>query len=261
MKKIDNLSTIEGRKLLQDVFRELRYEKQYSGIATLFICWRICTHERNINRFINKDVTLLHSLGFFAGTGLWMEEVVNRFYYSTINSFVYFGAALLLILIGIRRFSSHVTNTMVIGGIAFEALMLICMFIVMLFTPNDDISSNGNGETGEISAELLGEIGEISRDFAAAVLQLESLSSSIVEMNEKQSRMIDKMAEIVNNSALAISPNIKMLEIMKETNIALIGFQNNVRQLTDAASLLRKEEIEMSVRKEVERVLVQRAMK
>ncbi|MDQ1265353.1 MAG: hypothetical protein QG635_503, partial [Bacteroidota bacterium] len=108
---------------------------------------------------------------------------------------------------------------------------------------------------------LLGEIGEISRDFAAAVLQLESLSSSIVEMNEKQSRMIDSMSEIVKNSALAVSPNIKMLEIMNETNIALMGFQNTVRQLTDAASMLRKEEIEMSVRKEVERILVDRAMK
>jgi hypothetical protein len=255
MEKIDTLSSLEGRKLLQDIFKELRYEKQLSTFSTLSLCWRICVQERDIHRYTKKDVTVLHSLGFFSGTGLWMEEIVNRFYFSSINSFVYFGAAVLLVIIGVRRFTDAVNENLVIGGIAFEALMLIFLFVVMLFTPYDDNTSNSN-EKEEESGELLSEIGEIGRDFAAAVMQLEKLGDGIKELISKQDNILEKIDIIADNTTLAVYPNPQMLVIMRETNEKLAEFQATVENFNRTAQSIKKEEIEFAVRKELERIIV-----
>ena len=255
MKKINTFSSIDGRKLLVEIFRELRYEKQRSALSTLAICWPICTYEKNIRRYVQKDVEIMHTLGLFSGSALWMEEILNRFYFSTINSFVYFGAAILLVLIGVRRFSEVVTNDIVIAGIGFEALMLVLMFIVMLFTPNEDISFQGNGDNNE-TGELLTEIGEISRDFAAVILQLEELGKTLSEMTDSQKKMIQSIDDIAKINANAVSPNPEMLEAMKQTNLALNDFKTAIVSLSESVKTLNKEEIEFSVRKEVERFLV-----
>jgi hypothetical protein len=259
MKRIETLSSIEGRKLLREIFHELKYRKQLSGISALLLCWRICVSEREIFRYVKKEITVLHPLGIFAGTALWMEEIVNRFYFSTINSFVYFGAAILLTLIGVRRFSDHISEPMIIAGVAFEATMLIMIFIVMLFSPNDEIedlpNEDTNGETDTVQ-ELLLEVGEIGRDFAAVVVQLEKLSESYILIADLQKNMIDKLANIADNTSAAIAPNPQMLETMRETNLLLSEFKNTVEKLNISAESLKHEEIETSVRKEVERILV-----
>ncbi len=258
MKNIDTLSSIEGRALLAEIYNELRYEKQMSNFATLILCWRICTHEREIFRYAKKEVTVLHPLGFFSGTGLWMEEVLNRYYFTTINSFVYFGAAILLVIIGMRRFSENISPDIVIAGIAFEALMLIVMFIVMLYTPSEELETL-KSKTGDRQAtidDLIIEVGEISRDFAAVVSQLEKLSESYQEVLKQQSNLSYLIGKLAENYSNASAPNPQMLEIMKETNSALSDFKNTVEYLNNAAEVLKREEIEIAVRKEVERILV-----
>lgn len=262
MKKLDTLSSIEGRLLLQDIFHELKYEKQLSGVKTLFRCWKLCTHEREMSMYSSKEAIVLHPLGFFRGTALWMEEILNRFYFSTINSFVYFGAAILLVLIGIRRFSDTITDTMVIAGLAFEALMLLVMFVVMLFTPREDLvpSQNNDGAVG-IAEDLLMEIGEIGRDFAAAVAQLEELTGSIKEFTNKQEQLLGEVEKASSIAMQAVSPNPEMLDAMKQTGDALREFTNTVKELNRAACEIKKEEIELSVRKEIERLIVDKVAK
>jgi len=63
MKNIDTLSSLEGRATLAEVFNELRFEKQLSNISTLILSWRICVRERELFRYVKKDVTVLHPLG------------------------------------------------------------------------------------------------------------------------------------------------------------------------------------------------------
>jgi hypothetical protein len=258
MKKIDTISSLEGRALLKEIFHELRYEKQLSSFATLALCWRICTYEREIFRYVKQEATILHPLGFFSGTALWMEEVINRYYFSTINSFVYFGAAVLLMLVGIRRFSNNVSDNVVIFGVAFEAMMLIFMFVVMLFTPNEE--NNGNGSGGPASdgtiEELITEVGEIGRDFAAVVVQLEELGETLQELIKNQRDLVESVNEVARLSAKAVSPAPEMLETMSQTNTSLQKFRDTVENLSSAAESLKREEIEIAVRKEVERFLV-----
>ncbi|MGA2296370.1 MAG: hypothetical protein ABSG15_02355 [FCB group bacterium] len=260
MKNIDTLSSIEGRILLNDIFMELRYEKQMSSLSVLLLCWRICVNEREVFRYVKKEVTILHKLGVFAGTGLWLEEIVNRFYYSTFNSFVYLGAAVLLVLIGYRRFNENISTDVIIGGIGFEAFMLILLFIIMLFTPNEDLTkSSFNGKEEDATAnEILIEIGEISRDLAGAVVQLEKLGNSYQDILDKNNYIMQSVNKLAENSSMAVSPNPDMLETMKDVNNSLKDLKNTVDNLNKAAESLKRDEIEIAVRKEVERILVDR---
>ncbi|MCX6155116.1 MAG: hypothetical protein NT007_13265 [Candidatus Kapabacteria bacterium] len=254
MKRIETLATLEGRKLLREIFKTLKYDKQLSSFSVLLTCWRVCTSERDLERYIKSEVSLVRTLGLFTGTKIWLEEVVNRFFFSTINSFVYFGAAILLVLIGFRRFSDNVNETMVIGGIIFEALMLLLMFFVMAFTPSDEQSSDNEKENESIEV-LVTEIGEIGRDFAAVVLQLENLGTTFENLLNKQIELISEVKEVARFTAQAVAPNPDMLVVMKETNIALSGLKDTVNSLNIAAESLKKDEIEYSVRKEVEKLI------
>jgi hypothetical protein len=254
MKSIDNLSSVQGRKILRKIYNELKYEKQRSAIPLLIVLWKIAAFEKQLNKYSSEETTVQMPLGFFSGTVLWMEEIVNRYYFSTVNSFVYFGAAILLVLIGVRRFSQEISINLVIAGIIFEAILLLFMFVVMLFSPAD---YDDEFEASEYSKadELLDEIGEIGKEFASSVIQMEKLTESLNSISSKQSIMIDKLDEIVRISSDAVRPNPEMLDTMKDTNIELKVFKDNISQLKDIAAKIKNEDIAYQVRKEIENIL------
>ncbi|MFP4368385.1 MAG: hypothetical protein ACLFR2_02290 [Candidatus Kapaibacterium sp.] len=257
MESIVTLSSGKGRKLLQKIFSELRYEKQRSGISVLILLWRICTFERELNKYIKENIRVNHPLGFIRGSSLWMEEVVNRHYFSAINSFVYFGAAILLVLIGIRRFSDEISDNIVIVGIIFEALMLLFMFVVMLFSPDEEIYFDEEDEE-DISEELLTEIGEIGKDFALAVVQLEKFNENISLMISGQQQIMKELKIMNQNQSDALKPNPEMIDNIKDTNNALLAFKSTVDELNRSALSLRNDNINASVRKEIEKLITAR---
>lgn len=252
-KIIDNLSSIEGRKILRKIYNNLKYEKQRSSISILLILWKITTFEKQINKYAGIDVTVNMPLGLFKGSALWMEEIVNRFYFSTVNSFVYFGAAILLVLIGVRRFTNDVSIDLVIAGIIFEAALLLFMFLVMLFSPSDEISDDESEYSK--ADELIDEVGEIGRDFAAVVIQLEKITDKIDKMSDSQNKMIDRLGDIAKINSDAIKPNPEMINQMDLTNTKLAEFRNTLNQLKETATKLKKEEVEFLVKKELEKII------
>ena len=256
MKKIDTLSSLEGRIILKELFKNLKYEKQISSFSTLVLTWRICTYEKEIFKYSSQDILVLHTLGLFAGTALWMEEIINRHFYSTINSFVYFGAAILLTLIGIRRFSDFVSDTLVITGVAFEAMMLIFMFIVMLFTPNEEFSVGNYVDETQISDndEIMLEIGEISREFASAVVQIEKMNLNITNLIEEQKEILVSLHNISESNSIATSPNLEFIEYMKQTNFNLKSFNECIIKLNESVDKLKREEIEIVVKKQLDEI-------
>lgn len=262
MKKVDSLSSSKGRLLIQEVFHELKYQKQLGSFAILLICWRICVYDTEIAKYVKTEVSILHRLGFLRGTKIWMEEIVNRFYFSTINSFVYFGAAILLVLIGVRRFSESMDDSIVIAGVIFEALMLFFMFIVMLFTPGEETPTFSYPEPEDVQKEeLLTEIGEIARDFAQSSVLLEILTDEIKKINFNQELLVEKIETLTNSFSQISSPNPEFIGIIKETNISLSEFKNTVQELNKSTELIRKEEVERAVRNEIEKIIFQKVLK
>ncbi len=255
MKELRSLASREGRRALRDIFRELRFEKQLGGFGTLGTMWRICTTERELFRYSNIEITVLHPLGVLRGTSLWMQEVVNRFYYSTINSFVYFGAAILLVMIGVRRFTDRVTDSTVLGSILFEAFLLVIMFVVMFFSPTDDNDDESQDFDDESSSDVLREIGEIGRDYADVSMHMEQAVAALRELSHENTELLAVLRQHTEMAGRAIAPNPQLLEAMKSTAGSLAAFDSSVRSFNEAAHKLQREEIEAAVRREVERLL------
>jgi hypothetical protein len=258
MEKIDSLMSLQGRALLRSIYHELRYEKQSGSLAILLTLWKICVFERDLHKYIKREVQITYVLGFWRGTMLWMQEVVNRYFFAVINSFVYFGAAILLVLIGLRRFSDLLTDEMVIAGVIFEAAMLATMFVVMLFTPDDEqeqYDTNGNNSDSEM---LMDEVGEISVDFASAVVQLEEISETMKAFVANQGLILSRLESLNQSYADMSNPNPKMIGIMEKTNDELQNLQQNIETLNKAAEAIKRAEIEAAVRKELERIMQSR---
>lgn len=257
MKEITTLATLEGRSILRDIFRDLRFERQMSSFATTVLLWRICTKEQDLRRYSSLDVHVLYPLGIISGTSLWLQEIINRFFYSTINSFVYFGAAILLVTVGLRRIYESIPDSVIVASISLEAFLLAVMFFIMYFSPLDEENTDEQGEierNKELS-ELLREVGEISREYAAMAVRLEQVTDAMREMSARQEALIATTRDSVQIASQAVAPNPELTAIMQQTGEQFKQFNSIVASLSNAAQELRKEEIEFSVRRELEKII------
>lgn len=252
MEIIDNLSSIEGRRFLHKLFFTMRYEKQMSSFSSLIACLRICISEKDTSKFVNTDVKITHQLGVLSGVKLWLEEVVHRYYFTTINSFVYFGAAILLVIVGFRKFY-NLDSSYVIGGLIFEASLLMMMFITMLFSPSDGIEfdSNNNDE----SYDLIDEIGEISTDFAKSVDKLDTLNENIENLVNKQSEVINLLEKLIQNNLNLTTPNDDFVNAVKNNNIEINNFTEKIKELNSNLEQIKSEQIKFEVKSELEKML------
>lgn len=259
MTKIDILSSINGRHLINNLFRVIRFEKQRSSIATLFIMWRVCISNTTIanslvSYYLKDNIQILYKLGFFKGTIIWLEEIVNKYYFSFISAFVYFGAAIVLMLAGLNRFSNIVDDRIVIYGFSFEAAMLVFIFIIMLFSPNDDINNYSVEDEDSLEKELLDEIGEISKDFAITSTQLDKIANHLLIIVDRQNELTNTLKDVADRFADIQNPNPKVAETMQETTNELLKFNSQLTQFIDATNKLKQEEITLAVRKELEKI-------
>lgn len=258
MKSISSLASIEGRVLLHKAYRELRFDRRMGLISTLLICWRICCNERSLSRYTEHECTIEQPLGITSGTVLWMQEVINRFHYSTVNSFVYFGAAILLVVIGFRRvFENTISDTFVVGSIILEATMLVFMFIVMFFSPpdNDDSDMLTEGNETEQVQDIVREIGEIARDYASISVRLDSIAETLETVAQTQELLTNATHTAIQTATAAIAPNPEMIEQMRLTNSALKELTQTIEKLNKSASQIEKTAIEQAVRAELTRII------
>lgn len=256
MTTLETLSTASGRALLRDLHQELRFDKQMHALSTLLLLWRICTRESDLFRTVNRDVTVLHPLGLLGGTSLWMQEIINRFYYAPINAFVYMGAAFLLVAVGLNRIRIIDTPGLLVTAIIVEALLLLMLFLVMFFTPPSEADGqSGQGESDSTTQELVRELGEIGRDYAAMAVQLETISVTLHEVVERQDAMTAQLRDSVQAAVGAVAPNPELMHSMKQNTLALADFTESVSALSERLKAVERQEVERLVRQELERIL------
>lgn len=255
--QISSLDTIKGRKLLKNIYFDLKFNRQINSLSTLMILLRICVNKDNLQKYSDIDIQINHNLGLLRGTALWMQEIFNRYYFSMLNAFVYFGAAILLLLVGIRRFSDLINDKIVIFGFVLEASLLILMFIFLLFSPKDDIIEEIEKEENvDKSNDIIEEIGEIARDFADASLKLGYINQNIIELQNSQKQLINTLEQVAYNLGKAVSPNDEMIRIMKDTNAQLSIFNQSIAKLNAELELIKQENIDYLVRKHLENLLL-----
>lgn len=257
MTQLETLSSVQGRALLRDIYRELRFERQLGALATVRICWQICTTERELVRLTKRDVVIMHPLGIWNGTSLWMQEVVNRYFYAAINAFVYFGAALLLIAVGLNRTHVIESPVIVVLGVILEAILLMALFTVMFFTPADEPEPSATSPQGQgaMTDELLRELGEIGRDYAAMAVQLETIAGALTDIVDRQETLIRAVRESVDAAVSAVAPNPELMRSMESTSRSLDTLADSVSELDQRLRSVERQEVERLVRIELERIL------
>lgn len=261
MTQLESLASVNGRSLLREIYRELRYERHLGAIEALAACWRISTKEQELIRLTRRDVVILHPLGILSGTKIWMEEIVNRFFYSAINAFVYAGAAFLLLVVGLNRTGAISAPSVVVAGIIIESLLLLLLFLVMYFTPPEEPDGKGLASDGQAATEeLLREIGEIGRDYAAMAVQLESIAASLSDLVERQDNTVHAIRESVDAAVNAVAPNPELMASMQAASAALDRFAEAVDVLSKRMHIIEHEEVERLVRIELERLLSRRIL-
>jgi methyl-accepting chemotaxis protein len=254
--QLNSLDSINGRKLIRNIYFDLKYNKLITGLNLIFILWKICINKNNIVKYSSDNIEIAHSLGLIRGTSLWMEEIFNRYYFSTLNAFVYFGAAILLLLVGLRKFSTLINDTIVIAGFVLEASLLVLMFIFLLFNPKDELFEENDNSKQTEKDELIDEIGEIARDFANASFQLEKMNNSFSFFEQSQKDMIFQLSELTKNIEKSLKPNNEMLETMKETNILFNDLKNNIQALNEEIQQSRLTNIETVIKNQLEKLLL-----
>ncbi len=81
-------------------------------------------------------------------------------------------------------------------------------------------------------------------------------NENIKNLLHQQSEIILSIKELANSAKDAVSPNPELLNAMKITSQSLKDFNSSLEELKRTVKLIRKEEIEFSVKKEVEKLLL-----
>lgn len=259
MQNINSIASGTGRTLLRDLYKKLRFDQQLSGLRSLYTTLIVAINPSKLSLYDSTAPEITQKTGLAKGLRVWMEEIVSRYYYSTVNSFVYFGAAVLLIIIGLTRFRDDIDIAWVIGGIVFEAILLLLVFLTMLFTPKGEEETNlSSAVDSEMQEDLLDEIGEIARDMAAVSVQFEKVSKQLETHNFNTGNLVQEIRSISEALRDASSPNPRMLEKMNETNNSLEAFQAKIEEFTRTTEILSSKIIEDKVRAELSKILEQR---
>jgi hypothetical protein len=254
MPELDSLASPEGRNIYRSLYTTLRQQRQLGALETLRILWRIAVGERSLRNWGHDNITFRHKLGIVVGTRLWLEEIVSRYYYSTVVSFVYAGAAILLVVVGLRRFSGGISDTIVMLSIGLEALLLLLLFTVMFVSPAEDIRDPVVAQLDDI----VREIGEIGREHAASTMALEKAASAMERLIGEAKRLADAAESAARAAATATSPAPETIVQLEAVNRALAELRTSIESLAIAARRIEHEAIESAVRAEVERLLAAR---
>ncbi len=166
-------------------------------------------------------ILLENTLGLNLGTRVCMEEIIARYYFNAVQGWVYFGAMILLIFVGLR-FAGVITERMTLVGIGIEAMMLLALSIVTHFLPNDDAQpqslTQGRPEL------LLSSINQSVQGMTDAVSDLFRLIS---QTDMRQDILLTKLTEYI--SKVSAENTRLQVEKLEETNQNLREFGEMIR--------------------------------
>jgi hypothetical protein len=257
-KSIINLATPQGRIVLQRYWRDLIVEQRNLVIPSLLLLWKSAVRGNSIDLTVSGErYAVGQGLGLRLGTRVFMEEIVVRHYFNNVQALVYLGAVMLLIFLALR-FANLLSEQVALIGIGIEVLMLLMLFTVLFYSPDDDLSlpieeetENGSGQAGRsrddavVIREVLDELEDIGGTYATLGMKLESVSRS---QEEALGRLADKVDAIQGLGELR-----KHSERLERTNVLLERLSSAVIEMNDRVDLLVGKEIEFRVRQELER--------
>lgn len=250
---ISNLASPTGRDVYQNLWRDLVIERREAVIPSLIRLWRTAAFGSEV-RIVSTDetFTLSHRLGIRQGTRLFMEEVIVRHYYNNVQALVYLGAVILLVFLGLR-FAGVLSEEVALIGIGVEAIMLLLLFTVLFYAPEESVDLNGlstetteerDEDEREIVGDVLKEIEEIGSTYASLAMKMEALMKS---QDENLKELARRVAAIQGLNLLE-----SHAERLETTNTLLAQLAAAIDGMNSRVDMMFGKEIEFHVRREIE---------
>lgn len=256
---VSNLATPEGRGAYQKYWHDLVVEQQSLVLPSLFRLWRTAVRGTSFNvSTAGESYRIAHPLGMRLGTRIFMEEIVVRHYFNNVQALVYLGAVLLLIFLALR-FANLLSEQVALIGIGIEVIMLLMLFAVLFYTPEEDIatqetllsesstqqSQEAKAEELQVIKEVLEELEDIGGTYASLGSKLETLAqkqeAGIQELNQRVEQI--RGLELLESHA----------ERLETTNTLLEQLVQTMSGMNQKVEILLGKEIEYLVRRELER--------
>ncbi|MCE2504424.1 MAG: hypothetical protein J4G05_10260 [Chlorobi bacterium] len=256
---ITNLVAFTGRVALQKYWLDLTIEQRNPVLPSLFHIWRIVVRGSEFTISSSGETFRIgHPLGIRLGTRVFMEEIIVRHYFNNVQALVYLGAVLLLIFLALR-FAGLLSENIALIGIGIEALMLLLLFIVLFYAPDDDLNLDidqpidvahqtttaTTSEDISIIREVLDELEDIGGTYATLGARLEEIArgeqKSLQELKDRVEQ-IQGLEQLKQHS-----------EKLERTNELLNRLVSSIGTMNDRIELLIGKELEYHVRKEIER--------
>lgn len=260
-KTISNLATSTGREVYQEYWHDLIVERRGAVLPALWELWRKASFGAEI-RIATSDNTyrVEHPLGPRVGTRVFMEEIIVRHYYNNVQALVYLGAVILLVFLGLR-FAGILSEQVALIGIAVEAFMLLMLFTVLFYAPEDYTEEFQAEPVSQKQTESPGEI-EADREVIREVLrELEEIGSSYASLGmklEQSARSQDEGLRELNQRVSAIQ-GLNLLESHAErletTNSLLAQLVGSIESMNSRIDMLFGKEIEFHVRRQIEQLV------
>lgn len=256
---LSNLATPAGRSAYQEYWHDLVHEQRRAVLPSLWQLWRTAAFGAEMRVTASEtSYRPSHPLGPRVGTRVFMEEIIVRHYYNNVQALVYFGAVILLVFLGLR-FAGLMSENIALIGIAIEAVMLLILFAVLFYAPEEepfglpsgsDTAEKGidqGGEDREVIREVLGEIEEIGSSYASLALKLEQSARG---QEEGLRELSQKIGAIQGLNLLE-----SHAERLETTNTLLAQLTGAIESMNQRVDMLFGKELEFHVRRELERLV------
>lgn len=258
---ISNLATAAGRAAYQEYWHDLTIEQRGAVLPALLTLWRKAAFGSEIHISASDTAYRIgHPLGPRAGTRIFMEEVVVRHYFNNVQALVYFGAVILLVFLGLR-FAGLLSERVALIGLGIEAFMLLMLFMVLFYAPEDQPAAPPAEGTGEDTAARIDEASE-DREVIREVLQeLEDIGSSYAGLGMRLEQSAKAQEEGLRelSQRVAAIQGLNLLESHAErletTNTLLAQLVGSIEAMNHRIDMLFGKELEFYVRKEFERIV------
>lgn len=222
---IKDLEIPEGRLLLHEFYHDRRIQVKLE-IAIILECWRVCKHAREIQLSDGRLILLENPLGFRLGTRVCIEEIVGRYYYNSVQGWVYFGAMVLLIFVGLRL-GGVIPEKIALVGVAIEAFMLFLLAVVTYYSPSDELLPTTL--QGKSPDNLLSSVNQSVQGMTNAVSDLFRLLS---QSDMRQDVLLTRLTEYI--SKVSAENTRLQIEKMEETNQNLRYFSDTLQEVQGA---------------------------
>ncbi|MCC7439171.1 MAG: hypothetical protein IT211_11815 [Armatimonadetes bacterium] len=258
-KTISNLGTPAGRRLYQDLWHDLIIEQRSAVVPSLLRLLRTAISGAEV-RLVSKDASysIGHPLGLRHGFRLFMEEIIVRHYFNNVQALVYFGAVLLLLFLGLR-FAGLLSEEVALIGIGIEACMLLILFLVLFYSPEDDHheivelevpedpTASDEEDARDVIREVLDEIEDIGGTYATLGMKMEQLARA-------QEESIRELAQRVG-AIQGLNLLESHAERLETTNTLLSQLTTAIAGMNQRIDMMFGKELEYHVRREMERIL------